>query len=233
MVGIERKAPILSAKAQQFRLANEGGAGQTIRLIDNNLNLWLVQQCRRVWAGQGQSYSWDDLVHLAEASEPFMAFIDPNAADFFLPAEMPAAVQQFCRRTGQTVPVAPGQIIRVILESLAFRYREGVDKLSEVLGRKPDVLHVVGGGGRNWLLNQFAANATGLPVIAGPFEATAAGNILGQMIALGDLSCLAEGRALIRRSFPTKTYTPRGTGVWNENYRRYVSRTETAMVNKS
>jgi sugar (pentulose or hexulose) kinase len=224
MVGVELEVPILTAKAQQYHFANEGGAGQTIRFVNNNLNLWLVQECRRIWARPGQTYSWDDLVILAEQSEPFVAVVDPNAADFFLPVNMPQAVQQFCRRTGQAVPQTPGQIIRVILESLAFRYQDAVEKLSEILGRKPDILHIIGGGGRNRLLNQFAANATGLPVIVGPFEATSAGNILVQMIALGDLSNLAEGRELVRRSFPTETYTPQNTGVWNEQYRRYLAK---------
>jgi sugar (pentulose or hexulose) kinase len=231
MVGVELEVPILTAKAQQYQFANEGGAGQTIRFISNNLNLWLVQECGRIWAGQGQSYSWDELVTLAEQSEPFMACVDPNAADFFLPASMPQAVQQYCQRTGQAVPQTPGQIIRVILESLAFRYRAAVDKLSEILGRKPKVVHIIGGGGRNRLLNQFAANATGLPVIVGPFEATSAGNILVQMIILGDLSNLAEGRELVCRSFPTETYTPQNTIVWSEKYRWYLAKMQSAMVN--
>ena len=231
MVGVELEAPILTAKAQQYQFANEGGVGQTIRFINNNLNLWLLQECRRTWANQGQAHSWDDLAILAEQSEPFVACVDPNAADFFLPASMPQAIQQFCRRTGQAVPQTPGQIIRVVLESLAFRYRTAVDKLSEILERKPEVLHLIGGGGRNRLLNQFAANATGLPVIVGPFEATSAGNILVQMIALGDLFNLAEGRELVRRSFPTETYAPQNTEEWNEKYQWYLAKSPSAMMN--
>ena len=231
MVGVELEAPILTAKAQQYQFANEGGVGQTIRFINNNLNLWLLQECRRTWANQGQAHSWDDLAILAEQSEPFVACVDPNAADFFLPASMPQAIQQFCRRTGQAVPQTPGQIIRVVLESLAFRYRTAVDKLSEILERKPELLHIIGGGGRNRLLNQFAANATDLPVIVGPFEATSAGNILVQMIALGDLFNLAEGRELVRRSFPTETYAPQNTEEWNEKYQWYLAKSPSAMMN--
>jgi sugar (pentulose or hexulose) kinase len=216
MVGAELKEPILTAKAQAYNFANEGGTGRTIRFINNNLNLWLIQECQRTWASQGQAYSWDDLVTLGEQSEQFFARIDPNAPDFFLPANMPQAVQQFCRRTGQVVPQTPGQIIRVILESLAFKYREAIDKLSEILGHKSELLHLVGGGGRNRLLNQFAADATGLPVVVGPFEATSLGNILMQMVAVGDLSTLEEGRALVAASYPTETYLPTDSGKWVE-----------------
>ena len=216
MVGVELKEPILTTKAQKQNFANEGGAGQTIRFINNNLNLWLVQECQRIWAEQGHVYSWENLVTLAEQSDSFVAHIDPNATEFFLPANMPQAVQQFCRRTGQAVPQTPGQIIRVILESLAFGYREAIDKLSEILWWKPDILHLIGGGGRNRLLNQFAANAAGLPVVVGPFEATSLGNILMQMVAVGDLSTLEEGRALVAASFPTETYLPTDLGKWVE-----------------
>ena len=159
---------------------------------------------------------------LAEQSEPFLACVDPNAPDFLVPVDMPQAIRQFCRQTGQAVPQTPGQIVRVILESLAFKYQESVDKLAEIRGQKPEVLHILGGGGRNRLLSQFAANATGLPVITGPFEATAAGNIMMQMIALGDLANVAEGRALIRRSFPTETYSSQNTARWQEKYQQYL-----------
>jgi sugar (pentulose or hexulose) kinase len=182
--------------------------------------MWLLQECRRVWARQGQAFNWDDLVSMAEQSQAFLAFVNPNAPDFLVPMDMPRAIQQFCRQSGQAVPQTPGQIVRITLESLAFKYREAIEKLSEILGYKPDVLHIIGGGGRNQLLNQFAANVVGLPVIAGPFEAASAGNILMQMIALADL---AEGRELIRRLFPTEIYTPQNTEVWNENYRRYLA----------
>lgn len=232
LLGAEVPQPVLTDQARQNNFANEGGANNNIRFVNNNVNLWLLQECRRGWANQGQAYSWDDLVTLAEQSKPFMAFIDPNAPEFLVPADMPQAIQQFCRRSGQAVPQTPGQIIRVILESLAFRYRATIDKLSEILGREPEVLHILGGGGRNRLLNQFAANAANLPAIAGPFEATSAGNILGQMVALGDLSDLAEGRELIRQSFPTESYTPQDTGPWNENYRRYLAKIEGALASQ-
>ena len=221
LLGAEVPQPILTDQARDYNFANEGGVNG-IRFIKNNVNLWLLQECRRVWAGQGQNYGWAELVSLAEQSEPFLACVDPNAPDFLVPVDMPQAIRQFCRQTGQAVPQTPGQIVRVILESLAFKYRESVDKLAEIRGQKPEVLHILGGGGRNRLLSQFAANATGLPVITGPFEATAAGNIMMQMIALGDLANVAEGRALIRRSFPTETYSSQNTARWQEKYQQYL-----------
>jgi len=220
LLGAEVPQPILTDPAREHNFANEGGVNG-IRFIKNNVNLWLLQECRRVWAGQGQNYGWDELVTLADQSEPFIAFVDPNATDFLVPVDMPQAIRQFCRQTGQTVPQTPGQIVRVILESLAFKYRESIEKLAEIQGQKPETLHILGGGGRNRLLNQFAANAAGIPVIAGPYEAASVGNILLQMIALGDLESQKEGRELVRRSFPTDVYLPADIAVWNEQYARY------------
>ena len=231
MVGAELEAPILTDQAREYGFANEGGVGGTVRFIHNNLNLWLLQACRRAWRRQGQDNGWDELVRLAEQSEPFLAAIDPNHPAFLMPEDMPQAIRAFCRDTGQVVPQTRGQIVRVILESLSFIYRDAVDRLAEIQGRKPEVLHLIGGGGCNRLLNQFAANATGLPVIVGPFEATAAGNVIMQMIALGDLSSVAEGRELIRRSFPTETFVPQDTAVWDEHFRRYATKLATNSVN--
>lgn len=220
MVGAELAAPILTGQARELGFANEGGVGGKIRFIHNNLNLWLLQGCRRAWQRPGQDIDWDALAALAERSEPFLAVIDPNHPAFAMPDDMPEAIRAFCRDTGQAVPQTRGQIARVILESLALTYRGAADKLAEIQGRRPDALHLVGGGGGNRLLNQFAANAAGLPVIVGPIEATAAGNILMQMIALGDLADVAEGRELVRRSFPTETYLPQDTAAWDEQFRR-------------
>jgi sugar (pentulose or hexulose) kinase len=221
MIGVEITEPILTKKALDYTYSNEGGVANTIRFIHNNINLWLVKECRRIWAEEGKAYTWEELTSLAEKSEPFTAFIDPNAPKFALPSNMPEAIRQFCSKTGQFKPQTEGQMSRVILESLAFMYRDAVDKLTEITGRRPEVLHIVGGGGRSRLLNQFAANATRMPVIAGPYEATSIGNIIVQMIGSGALSNLAEGRELVRRSFPTETFTPKDTDMWEDYYHRY------------
>lgn len=200
LLGTVIPRPILSDKVAAYNFANEGGVSGTIRLLQNSINLWLVQECQRIWAGAGKHYSWDTLVKMAKQAKPFMAFINSDAPAFKLPEHMPATLQAACRQTGQRVPQTNGEIIRVILESLAFKYRFALDKLADILGRQPQVLHIVGGGGRNKLLCQFAANDLNLPVVAGPYEATSVGNILMQMIAMGDLASLDEGRELVKAS---------------------------------
>lgn len=223
MIGVELTEPILTPNAMDYTYSNEGGVEKTIRFIHNNITLWLLKECRRMWAGEGNTYTWDELTSLAEKSKPFTAFVYPNAPEFALPLNMPEAIRKFCADTGQSVPQNDGQTVRVILESIAFLYRDAVDKLTEITGWRPEVLHIVGGGGRSRLLNQFAANTTGLPVIAGPVEAASIGNILMQLIASGELSNLKEGRELVLRSFPTETYSPEDIEIWDEQYNRYLA----------
>lgn len=222
LLGTVIARPMLTGKVAAYNFANEGGVAGTIRLLHNSINLWLAQECRRIWASDGETYSWEALIKLAEQARPFLAFINADAPAFKLPAQMPATLQDACRQTGQSVPETKGEITRVVLESLAFKYRHGLEKLVDILGRRPHILHIVGGGGRNRLLCQFAANALQLPVIAGPYEATAIGNILMQMMAAGDLANLDQGRQLVRASFPPKTYWPADSDVWEAQYRRYL-----------
>jgi rhamnulokinase len=148
--------------------------------------------------------------------------IDPDDASFLAPGDMPARLVDFCQRTGQRPPESKGEFIRAALESLALKYRWVVEKLEELIERPIEVVHIVGGGTQNKLLNQFAANATGRRVVAGPIEATAIGNILLQMLALGQISSLSEGRAVVRRSFPVETYEPQDTQGWTEAYGRFL-----------
>ncbi len=222
LLGTELSQPMLTEKVLQHNFANEGGVSNTIRLLHNSVNLWLVQECRRIWAMEGQDYSWDELVKMSEQVKPFIAFINPHAPEFLLPENMPGKVREVCQQTGQSMPQTKGEIIRVILESLAFKYRYTLEKLVDILEKKPQVLHIVGGGGRNKMLSQFCANAINLPVITGPYEATAVGNIIMQMIAVGDLASLEEGRELVSVSFPTETYSPLVSDVWEEQYRKYL-----------
>jgi sugar (pentulose or hexulose) kinase len=230
LLGTEISRPILTDKVAAFNFANEGGVSGTIRLLHNGINLWLARECRRIWAREGENHSWAPLIKMAEQAKPFVAFIDPDAPAFKLPEHMPATLQAVCRHTGQSVPQTKGAIIRLILESLAFKYRYALDKLADILGKRPQVLHIVGGGGRNKLLNQFTANALNSSVVAGPYEATSVGNILGQMIATGDLANLDEGRKLVRASFPTETYTPVDSEVWEEQYDRYLKVTGLPVI---
>jgi sugar (pentulose or hexulose) kinase len=221
LLGGEVSGPVLTDKVQRHNFGNEGGVFNTIRLLRNIPNLWLIQESRRIWTLEGQNHSWDELIAMADQAKPFLAFVDSDGPQFILPENMPKTIQETCRKTGQPVPQTKGEIIRVVLESLAFKYRHTIDKLTDILGKAPEAFHIVGGGARNKLLCQFAANACNMPVIVGPEEATALGNIMLQMIALGDLKSHAEGRELIRTSFPTAEYLPQSPEVWQVQYQRF------------
>ena len=214
---------LITTESGEANYTNEGGVGGKIRFLKNIMGLWLIQECRNEWIRQGTEYSWGDLVKLAQEAEPFFAFIDPNDASFVTPGNMPKRIAEFCRKTGQKVPETPGQIIRIALESLAMRYKMSVDDLEAITGKKIDVLHIVGGGCKNDLLNQFTANAIGRPVQTGPVEATALGNIIGQALALGDIKSLQEGRDIIRASTETAVYLPQDKDKWEAAYKKFLS----------
>ncbi|MFZ1238417.1 MAG: FGGY-family carbohydrate kinase, partial [Anaerolineae bacterium] len=188
---------------------NEGGVCGTVRLLKNITGLWIIQECRRAWAAAGRPLSWDQIVAAAGAAMPARAVIDVDAAEFAAPGDMPGRVRAFCVRTGQPVPDTAGALAAVVYESLALKYRSTLARIEGLTGRTAVPLHIVGGGSQNRLLNQLAADFTGRPVIAGPVEATAIGNILMQMLATGALASLAEGRDLVRRSFAVEAFEPR------------------------
>jgi rhamnulokinase len=198
LVGVETGEPVVTAAAMAANLTNEGGAAGTIRLLRNCCGLWLLQECRRQWAAEGRDYSYDDLVRLAAAAPPGLSVVNPDHPDFLPPGDMPARLRAHCERTGQPVPADDGAVARCALDSLALGYRRALDDLAAVTGRPATAVHVVGGGSRNQLLNQTVADVTGLPVVAGPVEATALGNLLVQLIALGELADLAEAREVVR-----------------------------------
>ncbi|RMF04763.1 MAG: rhamnulokinase [Chloroflexi bacterium] len=223
LMGTELPAPVITEKSLEYNVTNEGGVENTIRLLKNLGGLWLVQECRRVWAQQGQEYSFAELAELAAAAPPFTGLIDPDAPDFFAPGDMPARIRDFCATHGQGTPDTPGQIIRTALESLALKYRWVLERLEELAGRRLEVLHIVGGGTQNKLLNQFAASATGRRVVTGPVEATAVGNILMQMLAVGQIGSLNEGREVVKRSFPVEEYRPQNSAAWDAAYSRFLS----------
>lgn len=220
LMGVERTEPVFSHLCQQYNFTNEVGYGGSIRLLKNIIGLWLVQECRRVWAAAGQEYDYATLTELAAQSPPFVSLINPADPRFLAPANMPEAIAGFCRETGQPVPETPGAILRCVFESLALIYRQTLLQLELVAGTKIRRLHIVGGGSRNALLNQLTADALGIPVIAGPDEATAAGNILIQAITLKHLRSLADARAIIQDSFGTTTFQPQNSAAWLKPYDR-------------
>jgi len=223
LLGTETDAPVMTAKARDLNFTNEGGVCGTIRLLKNIGGLWLLQACRRSWAAEGQTLEYDALLSAAADSRlAFASLIDPDHPAFLNPADMPAQIARYCRQTSQPEPSGPPAYVRAILESLALKYRVVLESLEELTGRRFEQIRIVGGGSRNRLLNQFTADATGRPVLAGPIEATALGNIGMQMLATGAVSSLAEARAIIDRSFPVERFEPSATDRWDAQYRRFL-----------
>jgi rhamnulokinase len=222
LLGAELNRPLLTDQALAYNFTNEGGVGGTIRLLKNIMGLWLVQECRRAWERNGKTFGYDELTRLAAAAPPFGSLVGPDDPSFLLPPNMPAALAEFCRRTGQPLPSDPGAVVRCALESLALRYRYVLSRLEELIGRRFEVIHVVGGGSQNELLCQFTADACDRAVLAGPAEATAVGNVLVQALGLGLVASLAEAREVVRRSFEVRTYTPRDRQAWDEAYERFL-----------
>jgi len=221
LMGVESQAPIIDEKTFRYNFTNEGGVCGTFRVLKNIMGLWLLQECRREWA-KAREYSYGELIRMAEDAKPFGSVIDPDRPEFLNPADMSHAIEKFCRVTGQPSPQSIGQFVRLILESLALAYRHTLDQLKEVSGKLIEKIHIVGGGSQNHLLCQFTADATGLPVYAGPVEAAAIGNILVQAMAFGRTSYLEELREVVRRSFSLNLYEPRHTSDWDEAYERFM-----------
>jgi len=220
LLGIETDAPVITLDSLKNNFTNEGGVGGTIRFLRNTMGLWLLQRCLKSWQEQGDSLGYDELEILAQEAQSFKCIIDPDDQTFLNPSDMPAAIVEFCRSTGQPFPEKKGEFVRCILESLALKYRFIIERINAMSPEAVEVLHIVGGGSRNELLNQFTANATGLPVIAGPVEATAVGNIMVQAIAKKVLSGIEEGRKVVARSFPLRDFHPAGQDRWSEVYDR-------------
>jgi len=219
LMGIEVPSPVITDETLNLNFTNEGGVEGTIRLLKNIIGLWLLQECRRVWQKEGEDLSYQELTDLARTAKPFSGFLDPEQEAFFNPEHMPNAINDFLRKTGQTPIQDKATMVRCILESLACRYREVLEMINKIRKKPIKVLHIVGGGARNDLLNQFTANALGIPVIAGPVEATAIGNIIMQAKAAGHIASVKEGREIIRNSFDVKTFEPKDVEQWEETWR--------------
>jgi rhamnulokinase len=214
LIGTELNDPLVSDDARERNFTNEIGYDHRVRFLRNVIGLWLIQECRRKWAGEGISINYEELAALARKAQPFAHLIDPDDERFFNPEDMPATIAAYCRETGQAEPDSPGAFVRCVLESLALLYRKRITDLSELTGRDFSRLHVIGGGSRNELLNQFTADALGIPVIAGPAEATALGNVAAQALSLGELSSLEEARRRIGKSCDLQVFEPGNTGDW-------------------
>jgi rhamnulokinase len=210
---------VVNERSLALNFTNEIGFGGSVRFLKNIAGLWLLQECRRAWALEGKEYSYAELAQMAAAARPFTAILDPDA--FLEPGGMPRQIGDHCRAHGERPPETPAEFCRAILESLALRYRQVLESLEAVLGRKLGVIHIVGGGSKNAVLNQFVADATGRTVLAGPAEATAIGNVMVQAIGSGAVPGLGEARRLIRQSFPLDTFQPRPQADWDAAYARF------------
>jgi rhamnulokinase len=208
LMGVELKEPLINDRARELNFTNEIGYGHSVRLLKNIAGLWLVQECKRYWADREQDLDYGVLTHLGASSPPFESVINPADPRFLSPGHMPEKIAAFCKETHQIVPRKPGQFIRCILESLALFYRRTLKEIETLTGRKIQRLHLVGGGAKNSLLNHFTANALQIPVIIGPSEATSAGNMLVQALALGHVKSLAEAREIVRQSTACETVNP-------------------------
>ena len=220
LMGIETGAPIITKESLELNFTNEGGVAGTFRFLKNIAGLWLLEECRRMWAKEREC-RYEELMHLAESAEPFAALIDPDRDEFLNPPDMPEAIRSVCKKTDQREPGSPAEFVRCILESLALKYRFVLHQLKRVSDNPINRIHVIGGGVRNTVLCQFTANATQLPVVAGPAEATAVGNIMVQALSRGYVPSPAEMREVIRRSFDCAAYEPQQTKEWNVAYDRF------------
>ncbi len=222
LLGTEREEPIVTPEAQAMEWSNEGGVGGRYQLLKNIMGLWILQECKREWDEEGSgSSSYAELVEAAEAAASFRSFIAPDDPRFYAPGGMLQKVQGYCRETGQPVPESRGEVVRCILESLALRYREALEQAEQLTAERFEGLHMVGGGIQNRLLCRFTANALSRPVWAGPVEASAIGNMLVQLIALGECADLQEARRLSAASFPVEVYKPESGDSWDAAYARY------------
>ena len=204
LMGVETAQPVISEQSYNLNYTNEAGVEGRTRLLKNIAGLWLLQECRRAWAAQGELHDYAELARMAEEAGPARAIIDPD--DFLQPGDMPSRIATWCREHSLDAPRTKGEFCRTILESLAHRYRDVLEGLESLIGRKIRVIHIVGGGSRNELLNRLVASVTGRTVIAGPVEATAAGNLLVQAIGAGEVANLEQAREIVRRSFEITTY---------------------------
>ena len=223
LMGIESKEPVITPESFQLNYTNEGGVEGTTRFLKNICGMWILEQCRKEWDLSGKNYSYPEIVEMAMSAKPFQSYIQPDDPSFANPPSMLEAIDAFCERTGQAKPENDAQVIRLIFESLALRYRQVLEDLDRIATHPIERLHIIGGGSKNRLLNQFTANAIGRKVIAGPSEATAIGNVMIQAMAAGVVSSLQEMRAIIHASIETEEFLPQESEAWEQAYQKFIT----------
>ena len=222
LMGAELDAPLINDATRAANLTNEGGAMGTIRFLKNIMGLWIIQESRRQWKREGKDYSFAQMEAWAKECTPFRSLINVDYKSFGTPGNMPEKIREYCRMTGQPVPESVGEIVRCIYESLALKYRYTVDTIGQLRGKPATMINVVGGGTKDKFLSQMTADACGIPVCAGPEEATAIGNLIMQCIAQGAIKDLTEAREVVANSFEMKHYQPcTEREAWDEAYARF------------
>ncbi len=223
LFGVETDAPDLRSEAQKAGFSNEGTIQGGFRPLRNIVGMWIIQECRRDWIKAGHDLSWNDVTWLAGQAEPLRSIIDTDAPEFYAGGNMEQKIKDYCARTGQPVPETIGQVARCVYESLALKYRNALENLEQVKGEKIDSLNIVGGGIQNRMLDQMVADALDRPVITGPIEGAAMGNLLTQAMALGDLKDLDDLRRVVRNSEAVEQWTPNHTEAWEEAYQKLLT----------
>lgn len=223
LIGCELDKPVMTAQSNALELSNEVGANGKINFLKNISGLWLIQETRRDLAKTDRKYSYNELEMLARDSESFRSFIDPDAPELSAHGNLPDKIRAYCKNTGQPVPETVGQVVRCIYESLALKYRLALEQISQCTGKNFDVLHLMGGGTKDGFLCELASQSIGIPVVAGPVEATALGNIVLQLMALGEIENIDEGRKIIAETEKVKTFNGAHTLDWDEAYERFCN----------
>lgn len=222
IMGFNTGKPIISKTVLEKGFTNEATIKGDFRIAKDIIGLWIMQECKRYWAKIGITIDWESITELAANSERIGSVIDPNDQLFFEPGNMPHKIQQYCKQTKQKIPQSIGELARVVFESLALCYRWVFEDLEELKGSSINVLHIIGGGSQNRLLNQFTSNAVKRPVYAGPIEATAIGNIVAQMYALGEINNYHDVDCILQKSFDIMLYEPKDQDFWDEQYAKYL-----------
>ncbi|MDR1585000.1 MAG: rhamnulokinase [Prevotellaceae bacterium] len=221
LMGVEVEEPIITESSFELNFTNEGGVDGTVRFLKNITGMWLLEQCRKEWEREGKNYSYPEIVKMSESVKKLGFMVDPDNSAFANPPSMTQAIAEYCRRSNQPAPQTHAEFIRCIFDSLALKYKYVLNSLQQVAPFAIEKLHVIGGGSQNRALNQATANATGIPVIAGPAEATAIGNMMMQAKSLGLVDSLGEIRSIVRNSVELEEFTPQDSEEWNSAFKTF------------